>query len=206
MKQCQCCKIEKENKDFTKKSSNLDGLCSYCRECSSEKNRISYRINEESRKEWQSKYRSKNIESIKEKSKAYYKKNQSLILEKRKEYKEKNRERISIKEALRRLSDPGRFEKNKAKHFSWSKNNRERINAQQREWYQKNKEKRMAHVILSRAINAGKIMRPQTCSECSKKCKPDGHHVDYTKPLEVIWICRACHSRKSPRTVIKCIC
>lgn len=132
----------------------------------------------------------------------YYEKRES-ILEKRRVYREKNRDKISLKEATRRLNDADRFEKNRQRHFSWSKNNRKRLNAYQREWYQENKEKRRAHVVLSRAIRAGKIVRPINCSQCLKECKPDGHHEEYSKPLEVIWICRACHSRKSPRTVIK---
>lgn len=134
-------------------------------------------------------------------NKDYYQQKER-VLGKRREYREKNKEKISLKEALKRLSDPDRFEKNKIRHFDWSKNNRERINAQQREWYRNNKEKRRAHVILNRAIKAGEIMRASKCTECLKECKPDGHHIDYLKPLDVIWLCRACHSRKSPRTVI----
>jgi hypothetical protein len=44
-----------------------------------------------------------------------------------------------------------------------------------------------------RAIKSGKIVRPDKCLVCAKKCKPEGHHNDYTKKLEVIWVCRQCH-------------
>ncbi len=50
--------------------------------------------------------------------------------------------------------------------------------------------------IFCNAVERGKIKRPSKCSQCSKKCKPDGHHRDYNKPLEVIWLCRQCHSNK----------
>ena len=50
-----------------------------------------------------------------------------------------------------------------------------------------------AHSKLHYAIKTGKIKRPNKCSNCSKKCKPEGHHDDYNKPLEVIWLCRQCH-------------
>jgi len=45
------------------------------------------------------------------------------------------------------------------------------------------------------AIERGKIVRPDVCSACGKVCKPDGHHEDYSKPLEVMWLCRSCHKR-----------
>lgn len=50
------------------------------------------------------------------------------------------------------------------------------------------------HKKLQRAVKAGKIKRPNKCSKCNKKCKPDGHHPDYKKPLKVIWLCKQCHA------------
>jgi len=145
-------------------------------------------------------YKKKNREILNQQAKEYYYRNRERQLKKRAEYRAKNKEKISVKEALKRLSDDDRFEKNRQKHLEWSKDNRDRLNEWQREWYKKNKEKRRAHVVLHRAINSSKIERPNNCSQCGKECKPDGHHEDYSKPLEVIWLCRACHSRESPRT------
>ncbi len=50
--------------------------------------------------------------------------------------------------------------------------------------------------IFCNAIERGKIKRPNKCDQCFKKCKPDGHHIDYNKPLEVVWLCRQCHSNE----------
>jgi hypothetical protein len=46
---------------------------------------------------------------------------------------------------------------------------------------------------LSYAIKTGKIVRPVTCSNCQKECMVEAHHVDYNKPLNVIWLCEKCH-------------
>ena len=50
-----------------------------------------------------------------------------------------------------------------------------------------------ARRILGRAIKSGAIIRPSFCGECFTPCKPDGHHDDYSKPLDVRWLCEKCH-------------
>jgi hypothetical protein len=44
------------------------------------------------------------------------------------------------------------------------------------------------------ALNSKKLVRPRNCSVCHKPCKPQAHHFDYSKPLEVVWVCKACHT------------
>lgn len=202
MKECRSCKISKLEDEFYLRSSNLDGLYSYCKECTLQKNKnISHEQKVRNRKKIQE-YRKKNRKILNQKSKEYYHKNKVEILKKSSIYRQKNKINISIREALKRITDEDRFEKNRESHLAWSKKNRKKVNEYQKQWYQKNKEKRRAHVIISRTVNSGKIMRPKNCSQCNKECKPDGHHIDYNKPLDVVWICRACHSRKSIRTLI----
>jgi hypothetical protein len=55
------------------------------------------------------------------------------------------------------------------------------------------KERGRAGQRVKYAIKKGQLIRPTHCSHCNKECKPDGHHPDYEKPLEVIWLCRKCH-------------
>jgi hypothetical protein len=205
MKKCRNCGEEKSEFEFHQRLSNSDGLYSYCKLCCRVKNRESYKKNKIKHNEISREYRKKNREKLLQEARKYYYRNREKQLEKRAEYRKKNKEKISLREALKRVSDESRFGKNRKRHFDWAKDNREKLNEYQRKWYQKNKEKRRAHVILNRAVKSGKIMRPNSCSQCNKKCKPDGHHTDYNHPLDVVWICRACHSRKSPRTVIRCI-
>jgi transposase-like protein len=50
-----------------------------------------------------------------------------------------------------------------------------------------------AHVIVRNAIRNGKFTQANNCSVCDSTEKIEGHHDDYTKPLEVRWLCEKCH-------------
>ena len=50
-----------------------------------------------------------------------------------------------------------------------------------------------AKTVTRMRVRNGTIIRPGCCSKCKKKCKPEGHHPDYNKPKEIIWLCSECH-------------
>jgi hypothetical protein len=58
-------------------------------------------------------------------------------------------------------------------------------------WAVKNRWKRKAHTALNNAIRAGKIIK-RPCQVCGNP-KSEGHHEDYSKPLDVMWLCRKHH-------------
>lgn len=62
-----------------------------------------------------------------------------------------------------------------------------------------------ANCSVSNAIRDKRLFRPEYCSNCSKKCKPHGHHDDYTKPLDVRWLCVKCHNdfHKDAREILR---
>ena len=62
------------------------------------------------------------------------------------------------------------------------------------EYRRREPEKVKAHNAVSNAIRDGKLVRPENCSHCHKVCKPHGHHPDYSKPLDVVWLCAECHT------------
>ncbi len=51
-----------------------------------------------------------------------------------------------------------------------------------------------ANTLLNYHIRTGAIKKPCQCEKCGKDTRLDGHHPDYTKKLEVAWLCRKCHS------------
>jgi len=57
-------------------------------------------------------------------------------------------------------------------------------------------EQKEAHSIIREAIRLGKITRPFACEICFSICKPEAHHEDYRKPLEVDWLCTKCHNKQ----------
>lgn len=91
-------------------------------------------------------------------------------------YREKNRDKL--RNYLRE------YNKNWRKFFGY--NNEEK-------WKKNNRNKFLMEGILQRAVNYGRIER-LPCEVCGNP-KSQGHHSDYSKPLEVIWLC-ALHHKK----------
>jgi len=49
-----------------------------------------------------------------------------------------------------------------------------------------------AHSMINSAIKSGKLFKDD-CSECGSSDNPHAHHDDYLKPLNIRWLCAACH-------------
>lgn len=59
------------------------------------------------------------------------------------------------------------------------------------------KRRRSAVGKANTAVYNGMIIKPDKCSKCSNPTnrRIEGHHMDYDKPLEVIWLCLPCHRK-----------
>jgi hypothetical protein len=57
-------------------------------------------------------------------------------------------------------------------------------------------EKQKARLVVNSAIRTGKLIKPASCS-INNDCwgRIEAHHQDYSKPLEVTWLCMG-HHRK----------
>jgi len=62
-----------------------------------------------------------------------------------------------------------------------------------RKWVRDNPEKIKARNAVNHAIEYGKLVR-EPCF-CGNK-KSEAHHEDYSKPLDVVWLCRKHHKRR----------
>lgn len=120
---------------------------------------------------------------------AYYR-NREQALEKMRAYYAANKERI------------------RARTAAWYAANKERALARCREYvaahreeyrvtklayyHQHPKDRPFARCAVARAVKAGTLRRPDGCEWCGG-ANVEAHHEDYSKPLEVLWLCRQCH-------------
>ncbi len=85
--------------------------------------------------------------------------------------------------------------------------NGDRYKAYQRQWRKENQEmvrvyehshaqspERRARNSAKAAAKWGTIARPQECPRCGSQGKEiHAHHEDYSRPLDVRWLCEGCH-------------
>jgi len=57
-------------------------------------------------------------------------------------------------------------------------------------------QKVLARAELNAAVRSGAIKKPAMCSQCPETRRLHGHHDDYSKPLQVRWLCPRCHGKE----------
>lgn len=79
-----------------------------------------------------------------------------------------------------------------------SEEGREKREASKRSWRERNREKMRAHSAVARALRKGTLVRPLDCEGCGGNYtgKLEAHHDDYSKPLDVKWLCDECHKKR----------
>lgn len=60
-----------------------------------------------------------------------------------------------------------------------------------REYNAKNEAYYKVRCVTNNAIKSGKLVR-LPCENCGEQ-QSEAHHIDYNKPLEVMWLCKRCH-------------
>jgi Bacillus phage endonuclease len=165
VKKCTKCDETKPFDEFRKSARYKDGYYSRCKKCMQE-------------------YEAKNLDQEKKR-------------ESRTRYRENNREHIREQDREAYHKDPDKFREkakiSQKKYFQTEKG-REKYKQQALKLREKYPEKARARSLLSNAVCDGKIIRPSKCSLCGwDQGKIEAHHPDYSKPLEVIWVCKSCH-------------
>ena len=86
-----------------------------------------------------------------------------------------------------RQYDTIRFQRNAAR--------RERQAIRMRAYRKANPLIAKAHAGVARATRTEKLNR-QPCERCSRTDHVHGHHEDYSRPLDVMWLCPPCHAER----------
>ncbi|NHC02328.1 hypothetical protein G9F31_00825 [Acinetobacter sp. 187] len=191
MKKCSCCKVEKDNSDFTKNKSNSDGLEIYCKPCRKLKKQVEYlkhkdkylARSEKQRKENPEKVsevkklcRLKKIDQYKERAKAYRVENKESIVASNKLYREKNKDLINAR-------DRKYYQRNRAnylqKQAEYQKLNAEARNAYTRQ-YRKSRRK------TDRLFGIRQNMRARFRYELAKR--GDSTHIKANEYLGCSWL------------------
>ena len=94
----------------------------------------------------------------------------------------------------------------------WEKNNPKKSKERKRVWAKKQRlenpdfvrlrdrmnhwkyrERRLTNGKVQWALESGKLIKSLKCEVCDCESFLYGHHDDYSKPLEVRWVCKECH-------------
>ena len=64
------------------------------------------------------------------------------------------------------------------------------------EWRARNPTERAAQVAVGNAVRDGRLFKWPACAmpDCNST-KPVAHHPDYSRPLDVVWLCQAHHKQ-----------
>lgn len=135
-----------------------------CKECMREYKKSHYKNNKQTYLDKSKRQREKNPDEYKEYMKNYYHSNKDTLKIKAKEYSQSERGK-----EIRKLCNKNYFSKenNRFKHYARRK--------------------------VKIAIEKGELVRPSLCEICKCEGNIQAHHHDYSKPLDVLWVCISCH-------------
>lgn len=168
-KACKRCHEVKPLSEFSAERLSPDGKRYECRPCRA----ILYR-----------EYKAKNPDVVRATQRASYAKNKAKIRVKNVNNSVNNRVRNRDNQRRRRAA--GLVPKR-------SQADRLRQNAR---YYAKYPEKFVAHRAVAVAVRTGRLIKPKTCSKCGAGGWIQASHDDYTKPLQIEWLCVKCHRIK----------
>lgn len=188
-KKCSRCKTYKTLNSFYRDKRSKDGVNHWCKQCRSEyrkteaskkstvkyirsakgmKTRQAYLTTAQGqlvRKQVSRRYCEEHKSEIKMRGRKYYGENREAIIKRCKRYNQTPIGRVTCKKAM--------------------------VNHRK-----KYPERRRAHVKLQQAVRLGVLKKPNCCvvdsSDCSDRL--EAHHEDYSKPLQVIWLCSVHHN------------
>lgn len=108
------------------------------------------------------------------------------------EHRQQNLEKVRAYDNMRG-SMPHRVaaRKDYAKTDAYAKSHR----ASAKRWSEKHPERRKASNIVNNAVRDGRLIPWPVCAVPECCGKPQGHHPDYSRPMDVVWLCSEHHSQ-----------
>jgi hypothetical protein len=188
-KVCTKCGLELPLAMFSLRSRKRGGRKPACKSCDA----VYYAAHKAENADKRRVYRENNRDNIREQNAAYQTQNRATILERRAWYRAANREKI-------RQRTNAKADKQKAYRLT-EKGKAVRATSHQR-YRKKYPDRWSANRALSIAVMSGDVVRPCKCEGPGPVHSDDvlhGHHVDYSKPLSVVWLCRKCHAAEHRR-------
>src|SRR3990167_1357767 len=180
MKQCAHCHETKPTQEFHKNRTRPDGYAHYCKTCMRP-----YLKSDRARAYFKA-----------------YKKGPGRNSERRRQKKASRRRRAKDPETYRAY-----MRERYRRLYSPSVTGRPRPNNPEgsRKWRAQHPEKRRAHKAVEAARRAGLLVK-QACVVCGTPDDVHAHHADYSCPLDVVWLCRPCHSNEHVNVRNSLIC
>jgi len=177
MKTCKKCGKKKKLDNFYFINKEKGYKHSYCKKCLREINKEWYENNKEKARAYCKKW----IENNKEKYLA-------LIRKWQREHPEFHDRNLMPSKSLEKLREADkRYQKKKRQLFP------EIAAEPKRRWAEEHPEAAKSHAMLNYALKKKWIKR-LPCWICGRK-DSHGHHEDYSKPMEAIWLCSIHHKR-----------
>jgi len=71
----------------------------------------------------------------------------------------------------------------------------------QKNWAKRNPHRVSIYQRVHKARKEGLLSKPEYCEKCERETwQLQAHHPDYSKILDVIWLCRSCHGDMDKKT------
>lgn len=161
--------------------------------------RAYYQRNKEKRRIRSRVYYDKNKKKICLNRKIYYLEHQDNLNAKSRKYYRENKDNIllkAIKYYCSHLKERRKYARDYANKHRKTFRYKEKQYKYHRKFRKLNPIQIKSGAIYRYAIKKGKIIR-QSCKICGTTKNVQGHHDDYTKPLDVRWLCITCHGIES---------
>ena len=138
-------------------------------------------MNKEETKIYNRKYYDKHQDKYRETSRLWYENNHDRKLDYCKKWRSKNNKKTKKYRTTFNNNHPGYIK-------DWIKNNAEKASIIFKRYREKNRFRIKAQKIAAKAYPIRQICSVASCNELGEK-----HHLDYNKPLEILWLCRKHH-------------